>query len=686
MKHLLLAPFLLGFISPVFADSWRDIDDLKQLIESNGTKIKELNNCEENNLGHYSFSKQNDVLTICTNNINTQDPSEYWEVLAHEAAHAMQACNRNTLWQSKYHPRMLRALKSEAPYYAEILKQYRGRDKILELEAFDMELKTPSEVIDNYDYYCLRNENDVENLENPVLTDKNTSLLKDLVGGEDLYDELISWGIENLSQEEKITFDQTIDNGSFEDIKKSILNLKEIYDNSQNVTVQISDDDTYYLKNLVGGEESYNDLMSWGNDELTKKEIEAYDNIISSNNLDLIEKELLNLNNKYLNWFQKKGIIQIQKYEPYPGKLNPDPDVQVPQTNSLRQACDLYKDKEEEIENFQRITDKILDSQRARIMAGEIESNAPLPKSEQDIYSKKPNLEQQLRAILSEIHRQAGISSWKKYSAYDLEGTALKFKEIGTKVYEMKENHPDYEFNPYKNIVEFNSFRNFPNTLCDKRGYMNMLRYHAKNSSPKRIRNIKSTMSKGSMKSKYDLVYELFEEYKYSLVKNGLKNHRYPLTKNKDGVYLLECNVESYKTNEGGTFKVTDGLLTTIGGEFFGTFGDVVEKIDTTNRKWTRFSFDNDIGKYIPRYSFTAIVKYSDALGGYRATKPWFADEGETETFYKIKLKNGRLIGDQFMKWTKPDGDIAKVSTSYTGQCFNARNDLELSDEELHFK
>ncbi len=683
MKQLLLAPFLLGFISPVFADSWKDIDDLKQLIESNGTKIKELNNCEENNLGHYSFSEQKDVLTICTNNIDTQDPSEYWEVLAHEAAHAMQACNNNTLWQSKYHPRMLRALKSEAPYYAEILKQYRGRDKILELEAFDMELKTPSEVIDNYDYYCLRNENDVENLENPVLTDKNISLLKDLVGGEDLYDELISWGIENLSQEEKITFDQTIDNGSFEDIKKSILNLKEIYDNSQNVTVQISDDDTYYLKNLVGGEESYNDLMSWGNDELTKKEIEAYDNIISSNNLDLIEKELLNLNNKYLNWFQKKGIIQIQKYEPYPGKLNPDPDVQVPQTNSLRQACDLYKYKKEEIDNFERVVNKVLDSQRARVIAGEVESNAPLPKSEQDILSKDRNLEQQLRAILSEIHRHAGISKWKKYSAYALDGTALEFKKRGRKIYEMKENHPEYEYrrNSYK------GFRYGPGILCDKRGYMNMLKYHAKNSSPQKIKNIKSIMSKGSMDSKDDLVYELFEEYKYSLVKNGLKNHRFPLTKNEDGVYLLECNVEGYRTNKGGTFKTTaKGYFNSIGGEFFGTFGDVVEKIDTNNRKWTRLSFDEDSGKYIPKYSFTAIVKYSDALGGFRVSKPWFTNNGKTETFYKIKLKNGRLIGDQFMKWTKPNGDPAEASTTYSGQCFNARNDLELSGEDLLFK
>ena len=53
MKHLLLAPFLLGCVSPVLADSWKDIDDLTTLIQSNGTEIKEIMDCEKNNLGHY---------------------------------------------------------------------------------------------------------------------------------------------------------------------------------------------------------------------------------------------------------------------------------------------------------------------------------------------------------------------------------------------------------------------------------------------------------------------------------------------------------------------------------------------------------------------------------------------------------------------------------------------------------
>ena len=41
---------------------------------------------------------------------------------------------------------MTRNLKNVAPHYYQILQQYRGGDKMIELEAFDMELKTASEV------------------------------------------------------------------------------------------------------------------------------------------------------------------------------------------------------------------------------------------------------------------------------------------------------------------------------------------------------------------------------------------------------------------------------------------------------------------------------------------------------------------------------------------------------------
>ena len=323
MKQLLLAPFLLGFISPVFADSWKDIEDLTKLIESNGTKIKERKNCKKNNLGHYSFkNKSNDVLTICLNNISEEDPSDYWEVLAHEAAHAMQECNNNTLWKSKYHPRMLRGLKSEAPHYAEILKQYRGRDKIFELEAFDMELQTPSEVKYNYEYYCLNNQNG-ESVENPVLTDENISLLHELVGGEDSYDQLLTWGRRNYSEDEIKKFDEIIDNGSFEDLKKSILNLYKKYIESNSEVKDLSaennqegltEDEVKILKNLVGGENSYDKFVDWAINNLNEKEQLEYDQLVDSGDFEKVKSKMLYYFSKFED-SQNQNILTSKQIE-----------------------------------------------------------------------------------------------------------------------------------------------------------------------------------------------------------------------------------------------------------------------------------------------------------------------------------------------------------------------------------
>ena len=50
---------------------------------------------------------------------------------------------------------MLRNLKNVAPHYYQILQQYRGGDKMIELEAFDMELQTASEVKELFFDICL---------------------------------------------------------------------------------------------------------------------------------------------------------------------------------------------------------------------------------------------------------------------------------------------------------------------------------------------------------------------------------------------------------------------------------------------------------------------------------------------------------------------------------------------------
>ena len=175
---------LQGIFNPLHSDTIKDIQDLKQLIKSTGTKIIESTNCQENELGHYTYKDKTDELIICTNNIDKNDISSYWEVLAHESAHIMQACNNNNLYKDKYHPRMIRKLKTDAPHYSEILKQYRGQDKIRELEAFDMELKSPQMVKEDFEFYCI---SDRSNSEVMDLSDQQVENLKGLVGGEENY-------------------------------------------------------------------------------------------------------------------------------------------------------------------------------------------------------------------------------------------------------------------------------------------------------------------------------------------------------------------------------------------------------------------------------------------------------------------------------------------------------------------
>ena len=115
----LLTPLILqGIFTPLHSDTRKDIEDLKQLIKSTGTKVIDSSNCKKDELGHYTFRDKTDKLVICTNNIDKNDNSAYWEVLAHESAHIMQACNNNNLYKDQYHPRMFRKLKTEAPHYS----------------------------------------------------------------------------------------------------------------------------------------------------------------------------------------------------------------------------------------------------------------------------------------------------------------------------------------------------------------------------------------------------------------------------------------------------------------------------------------------------------------------------------------------------------------------------------------
>ena len=206
LAGLLIPTQLLGFLAlqpTAKADSWKDIEDLIEMVKSTGTKVQKTGECEGNTLGYYQPPRKDgsgDRLVFCTNNLDMEDVSALWEVLSHESAHVMQACNGGLIWKEEYHPRMLRNLKNVAPHYYQILQQYRGGDKMIELEAFDMELKTAAEVKELFIDVCSRSNDTASQQQggSSEATENAVNSILAIVGGEASFKALMAWAAQNL--------------------------------------------------------------------------------------------------------------------------------------------------------------------------------------------------------------------------------------------------------------------------------------------------------------------------------------------------------------------------------------------------------------------------------------------------------------------------------------------------------
>ena len=243
----LLIPFqLLGLLvlqPAAKADSWKDIEDLIEMVKSTGTKVQKTGECEGNTLGYYQPPRKDgsgDRLVFCTNNLDMEDVSALWEVLSHESAHVMQACNGGLTWKEEFHPRMLRNLKNVAPHYYQILQQYRGGDRMIELEAFDMELKTASEVKQLFLGVCSRSTDaDIASSSQPqqgesseATQDAVNSILA-IVGGEASFKALMAWAAQNLTAEQLEGLKQILKSGDTAKIKEVLLALQKAFVESQ---------------------------------------------------------------------------------------------------------------------------------------------------------------------------------------------------------------------------------------------------------------------------------------------------------------------------------------------------------------------------------------------------------------------------------------------------------------------
>ena len=236
LAGLLIPTQLLGFLAfqpAAKADSWKDIEDLIEMVKSTGTKVQKTGECEGNTLGYYQPPRKDgsgDRLVFCTNNLDMDDVSALWEVLSHESAHVMQACNGGLIWKEEFHPRMLRNLKNVAPHYYQILQQYRGGDRMIELEAFDMELKTASEVKELFFDICSRPDADNSNSSSTQQESQDAvnSILA-IVGGEASFKALMTWAAQNLTAEQLEGLKEILKSGDMAKIKEVLLALQKAF-------------------------------------------------------------------------------------------------------------------------------------------------------------------------------------------------------------------------------------------------------------------------------------------------------------------------------------------------------------------------------------------------------------------------------------------------------------------------
>ena len=76
LAGLLIPSQLLGFLAlqpAANADSWKDIEDLIEMVKSTGTKVQKTGDCDGQTLGFYQPPRKDgtgDRLVFCINNLD----------------------------------------------------------------------------------------------------------------------------------------------------------------------------------------------------------------------------------------------------------------------------------------------------------------------------------------------------------------------------------------------------------------------------------------------------------------------------------------------------------------------------------------------------------------------------------------------------------------------------------------
>lgn len=133
---------------PAYAGSWSDVEILKEELKKTGTTTVEKSCADKDTHSYYELEESKiDQITICINNIDKESPDEYWESLAHEATHVMQACTGDNAFDDKWISRIYRELQAVNPTSVDDIQLYGSWNKRQEIEARWMEFQQPSDVI-----------------------------------------------------------------------------------------------------------------------------------------------------------------------------------------------------------------------------------------------------------------------------------------------------------------------------------------------------------------------------------------------------------------------------------------------------------------------------------------------------------------------------------------------------------
>mgnify|MGYP006239627661 FL=1 len=102
---------------------------------------------------------------------------------------------------------------------------------MIELEAFDMELKSASEVIVLFARFCSRN-----NKQSRIASTGNASAqsILSIVGGEESFKVLLAWAEKNLSQQELQQLAAVLKSENVPAIKQALIKLMNRFNQAQN--------------------------------------------------------------------------------------------------------------------------------------------------------------------------------------------------------------------------------------------------------------------------------------------------------------------------------------------------------------------------------------------------------------------------------------------------------------------